>query len=641
MGLIRRLCLFFFIFLHFPIYSQSTSKEVRKWMEEGSSYYSSGYWFKAIQAYEKALELSPSDPGIHYSLVLCYYQTDQFRKMLNGVLVAQKAGIDDPMIHYYLGLAYHANYKFNEAILAFQQHKTTLSKSDKMGLYKTDLLIKHCTNAIQLPTEKDILITNLGAGINSSYPEYNPAISVDESTVLFTSRRVGSTGGQIYPIDNLYFEDIYQSTQIQKKWNPASNIGTIVNTDVHDACVGLSADGQQMLVYRDENGNNGDLYLSQLKGTVWQTPVNLGKMINSTYYEPCGSFSADGQVLFFVSNRAGGYGGLDIYYSRKTLEGTWSKPMNMGPQINTMEDEFSPYLHADGKTFYFSTDGELSMGGYDIVECSLQVREEGIQILTSPKNMAHPINTPEDEVYFVWSADNKRAYFSSVRDGGYGDKDLYVLQRKEADAALVMLKGTIVDCISKQPIEAKIEVFDHSTGTTLGKYFSNSATGKYIVILPAGKNYAIEVDAREYLFYSKNIDIPALLEYKEIEDLICLDKIAKGTKIILHNVFFDVDKASLRTESELELNKLFEILLKNPSLKIEVSGHTDSDGDAAHNLSLSEARAHAVKDYLILKGIDPNRIVYKGYGESVPIAENTSPENKQLNRRTEIKILEN
>ncbi|MFN8415824.1 MAG: OmpA family protein [Cytophagaceae bacterium] len=638
-----RYCIYvlFIIFFNHSVIAQSNTKEIRKWMEEGKAYYDAGYLFKAITAYEKALTLSPNDPGINYSLVLCYYNTGQYRKLLDPAQKSKSGGITDPTLLYYLGLGLHSNYKFQESIDVLHQYKATLKSNDKEGHYKVDLLISQCKNAQHLKVVQDITIKNLGPSVNSTFPDYNPAISVDEATILFTSRRLGSTGGNVYPLDDLYFEDIYQASKNGSNWGGASNLGTKVNTPIHDACVGLSADGQKMLVYRDENGNNGDIYVSDLKGNEWSAPINLGKIINTNYYEPCGSFSADGNILFFVSNRPGGFGGLDIYYSRKNTDGTWAKPLNMGPDINTIEDEFSPYLHADGKTLYFSSDGHLSMGGYDIFQATLNISLTGITVHEKPSNMGQPINTPEDEVYFVWSADNKRAYFSSVREGGFGDKDLYVLERKEAKAPLVMLKGTIVDCKTNLPIEGHIEVFDNTSGKSLGSYTSNSSTGKYVVILPTGKNYAIEVDAKTYLFYSKNIDIPNLTEYKEIEDLICLERIEKGTKIILHNVFFDVDKATLRPESELELNKLYEILLKNPSLKIEVSGHTDSDGDAEHNLKLSDARAHAVKDYLIAKGIDATRIVYKGYGETTPIAENNTPENKQLNRRTEIKILEN
>ena len=216
-----------------------------------------------------------------------------------------------------------------------------------------------------------------------------------------------------------------------------------------------------------------------------------------------------------------------------------------------------------------------------------------------------------------------------------------MLERPVAKAALVLLKGTIADCKTKDFLQANISVTDIEAGKLIGKYVSNSSTGKYVVTLPAGKNYAITVEAKGYLFYSKNINIPHLESFKEIDDVICLDKIDIGTTIVLNNVFFDVNKATLRKESEIELDKLVDILTKNPKIKIEVSGHTDSDGETQANLTLSDARAHAVKDYLIAKGISADRIIYVGHGEDKPVAPNDTPENKQLNRRTEIKILEN
>jgi outer membrane protein OmpA-like peptidoglycan-associated protein len=240
----------------------------------------------------------------------------------------------------------------------------------------------------------------------------------------------------------------------------------------------------------------------------------------------------------------------------------------------------------------------------------------------------------------VWSADNKRAYFSSVRDGGYGDKDLYVLERDEANAALVVFKGRIISCQESKPVAATIVVLDNANGKPVGVYNSNSSTGKYTIILPAGKNYGISVEAPGYLFYSKNIDIPFLNHYLEINDTICMDQIKIGKKIVLRNVFFDLDKATLRSESEAELERLREILVKNPHIKIQILGHTDSDGSDDYNMKLSHARAKAVVDYMVKKGVDVARMKFHGYGETKPVAPNDTPENKQLNRRTEFEILE-
>jgi outer membrane protein OmpA-like peptidoglycan-associated protein len=621
-------------------FAQSMPKEARNYLESGKVYYDQANYLKALDQYLSAYKFVPTDPGINYSIALCYINTYSYDKALKYLMPAKKASIKDPMLDYYLGVAYHANSKIDEAIESLTNFKNTLRSSDKELLLQTNKYLTYCANAkILMAKPVTVKISNLGKNINSEFPDYNPAISGDESTIIFTSRRSNSTGGLISEMDGFYFEDIYMSTKnASSAWAQSVQLDQTINTASHDACVGLSSEGQTMIIYKDDGG--GDLYFSQLSGTKWSKPTSFGKSINTDSWEACGNFSADGNYLFFVSNKKGGFGGTDIYWSKKNTDGTWATPVNMGKEINTADDEFSPYLHADGKTFYFSSQGHNSMGGFDIFQSDILFNQA---LITSsiPTNLGYPINTVGDEIYFVWSADNKRAYFSSARDGGFGDKDLYMLERPEAKAALVLLTGTVSDCKSHEFIQAKLTVTDILTGKLIGTYVSNSSTGKYIVTLPAGKNYSITVEAKGYLFYSKNIDIPKLESFKEIDDVICLDKIDVGSTIVLNNVFFDVNKATLRKESEVELDKLVDILLKNTKIKIEVAGHTDSDGEAAQNLILSDARAHAVKDYLISKGISADRMKYVGFGEEKPIAANDTPENKQLNRRTEIKILEN
>lgn len=634
----RFVLLIFVAFLSTHVVSQDM-KAFKQYMNEGKEYFDQGRINKSLNAYLKAQKIQPKDEGANYSIALCYHLTYLYKQSLSYILAAPSMRTIDPMYSFYLGNAYHANYEFDKAIQEFNSFLAIKNKDLKQDQAKTHLLIKQCHKAIELvKSPVEVKITNMGATINSAYPDYNPAINADESSILFTSRRSNSTGGEIYPLDDFYFEDIYYSNH-STSWSTATNIGTKINTNGHDACVGLSADGQTMLIYKDDNG--GDLFYSQLVGKDWQAPKSFGNTINSNYYEPCAALSSDNKVLFFVSDRPGGFGGRDIYYSILSETGVWSKPVNMGPHINSVHDEFSPYLHADGKTFYFSSNGEHSMGGYDIFSIELHKQDNVITTMHAPLNLGHPINTPDDEIYFVWSADNKRAYFSSVREGGFGDKDLYMLERPQAKAELAVLKGTVIDCETQKAVKGKILVYDNESGKPLGEYHSNESSGKYIVVLPAGKNYGIEVTSEEYLFYSKNINIPHLKEFKEIEDLICLDRVKVGSKIILHNVFFDVDRSTLRSESEVELLKLYEVLSTNPNLRIEISGHTDSDGDEQHNLKLSDDRAKAVKDYLIKKGIAESRLTFKGYGESQPIAENNTPDNKQLNRRTEIKIIGN
>lgn len=631
--------LFCILLLAVPILVSAQDKEIKKILREAETSYEYDETEDALKLFLQADLLSPQDPHINYMIGICYHKTGQGVKGLSYLEAAKKAGNDGIALQYYLGLSYHLSHRFDEAIAALQEFIGKAKGADPQMTATAKKTIEYCTNGKLLVRDPvKVKIKNLGPNINSKYPDYVPAISADETVLLFTSRRENSTGGMLAD-DGHYFEDIYISHRTDTTWSKAEKLGNGINTPTHDGCVGISPDGHEMYIYKVAKGQTyGDLYVSDLVGDQWSLPRSMGSNINSEYWEPSGSITANEEVFFFTSNRKGGTGGTDIYMSKRQPNGQWGKAMLLGPKINTQYDEDSPFIHADGKTLYFSSKGHNSMGGYDIFSCVINV-ETG-EVVEAPKNIGYPINTADDDIFFVWSADNKRGYFSSSREGGYGEKDLYVLERDEGNAALVVLKGTIKECKDQQPIGSTIIVTDNATSKPIGVYNSNTSSGKYTVILPAGKNYGIAVEAPGYLFYSKNIDVPLLNTYLEIKDTICLEKIEIGTTIVLRNVFFDVNKATLRSESEAELERLTEILVNNPTLKIQIDGHTDSDGNDEYNLKLSDERAHAVVEYLVTKkGISKERLSWKGYGETEPVVPNDSPENKQMNRRTEFEII--
>ena len=630
------------IIFSYQLVSAQGKKQVKQLLEAGNEQYrlaEEGDWqgyIRALQLYLAADSIKPNDPEVSYSVGACYSHTDHKLAALPYLETAKKGGIKYPDLDYYLGCSYHLADRFDEAIALFQVYKKSATKEQ---LPEINRLIAYCQNGIELIKKPiDVKITNLGPEVNSKYPDYHPSISADENTLLFISRRENTTGAQVDILDNHYYEDIYISEKVAKKWTPAETMGFGINTESHDGCVGLSPDGQELFVYRWSQEGNGDLYSSDLVGAEWSAPRHLGANINSKAWESDVSVTPDKKVIFFTSTKKGGFGGRDIYMARRLPNGEYAVPINLGPKINTELDEDAPFIHPDGKTLYFSSQGHKSMGGYDIFSCTINI--EKAAILTDPINVGFPINTADDDVFFVWSPDNKRAYFASERKGGYGEKDIYLLERTDIEAALVVLKGIVRSSKDSIPLGAKITVIDNATQQSMGVYESNNSSGKYIVILPEGKNYGIRVESPGYLFYSKNIHIPVLEQYHEIEDEVYLDQMEVGTKITLRNVFFDVDKATLRPESEAELAKLVEVLKNNKSMKIQISGHTDSDGNEDHNLKLSEERAHAVVDYLVAKGIDAYRLTFKGFGETKPVVANDTPENKQMNRRTEIEITE-
>ncbi|MCS7074927.1 MAG: hypothetical protein NZ108_10715, partial [Bacteroidia bacterium] len=384
--------------------------------------------------------------------------------------------------------------------------------------------------------------------------------------LIFTSRRPGGTGTP--SPEGVIFEDLYYSERAGDSWTEPKNIGSPVNTPSHDASVALSADGQTVYLYKDETGA-GDIFTSKLNGLKWSEPVNFGRPVNTRYYEPSIFVSADGNLLFFVSDRPGGLGGLDIYYSVKQKDGTWGNPINPGIPINTPMDEDCTFLHPDGKTLYFSSNGMHGMGGYDIYRTELLPEGK----FSKPVNIGYPVNTPDNDKYFVLSAKGDHGYYSSMREDGLGGMDIYqiIFRRTKIDSvviadnekpkieqnlvveepvhSLTLLKGVITDSATGVPLESQIYVVDNSQNDTISVLNSNSATGKYLVTLPSGKNYGIIVQAKDYLFYSDNFDIPPTQGYAEVEKNIRLKKLAVGSTVILKNIFFDYNKASLRKES--------------------------------------------------------------------------------------------
>jgi outer membrane protein OmpA-like peptidoglycan-associated protein/Tol biopolymer transport system component len=484
-----------------------------------------------------------------------------------------------------------------------------------------------------------VVITNPGKDINSAFPDYAPIISADGELLIFTSRRPVTDKEKEKNKESK--ENIYSATysKTKDKWHKAVILGETVNEPGrHNSAIAISNDGQLMLLYRDDANGNGDIWESKLHGKTWSAPEKMPEPINSTGHESSASFSPDGKTIYFISDRPGGHGGLDIWMCTQDDAGKWGKAKNLGTMINTSSDEEGVFMHPDGKTIYFSSKGHKSTGGYDIYKSVYNNSK-----WSEPENLGSYINTAEDDVYFVCTADGKTAYYSSVKKDGLGANDIYVINfistEKETGPALTLLKGTITDEITGDSLESTIVIKDLEKNEEVTTIYSNNQTGKYLVSLPSGKNYGISVNSTGYLFHSENVNIPLSTGYQEIIKDVQLKKIEIGKKIVLNNIFYDFDKSTLRSESISELDRLVLLMTENPTIKIELSSHTDNVGSDEYNMTLSQARAQAVVDYVITKGIDKDRLVAKGYGESTPIATNDTEEGRQQNRRTEFKIL--
>jgi outer membrane protein OmpA-like peptidoglycan-associated protein len=641
---------------------------IKKSLKKANYYFDERKYKEAIAAYLEVLDLEKNNAEANFKLGVSYLNTIHHTKSLPYLTKAYEVnpGID-PKILQLLGKSYQYNHKFEEALKYYQDYKAKIDKKDLEEIKRTDRKIYECENgAIYVKNPVKAKIENMGPIINSRFIDHGPVISADESVLVFTSRREGGTG-EALDEQGLLFEDIYISYNKNGQWTAPQNIGKPINTEAHDASIAISPDGSQIFIYRDSDDSKGDIFLSTLQEGKWSKPQDLGKNINTKADEKSISMTADGNTIYFTSDREGGLGGLDIYMSKKDKKGKWGVAVNLGKTINTEYDDDAPFIHPDGKTLYFSSKGHAGMGWYDIYKSTLKT--DGTW--SAPENLGYPINTADDDIYFVLSADNKHGYYASEREGGQGETDVYRISmpkpeelaevsgksvteskepgkkklvsiaKVEAFNPITILKGTVTDALTKAPLESKLLIIDNEKNEVIHEVTTNSLTGGYLVILPSGKNYGIAVEKKDYLFHSENFDIPGSTSYQEIVKDVELKKVAVGTRIVLRNIFFDFDKATLRPASTAELERLYELLVKVPTLKIEISGHTDNKGSADYNKNLSQKRAQAVVDYLIKKGIDPARLKYAGYGFDRPMETNDTEEGRQLNRRTEFEIIGN
>lgn len=607
--------------VHATLYAQD-----EKVLKKADAYFEAGNFYQARLTYEEALTFKPDNPDTHYKLAICYLELSLKTKALEHAAYAVKySAVPTKDMYMLLAQTYHLNHQFDKAIEFYK--KSDPNNTNKKVISKK---IKECEYGKQyVSNATDAKVTNAGNIVNTEYHEYLPYITADRMKLFFTSRRPGSVGGKKAE-DNQPYEDIYMCLNKGGAWDTPINV-TSLNTETHDACVGLSEDGQTMFVYKGTNG--GDLYISELKGKHWTKPEALP--FNTPGFESTASLSPDGRTLYFIFKPTTG-GSRDIYTCQRTLSGTWSKPKRLDI-VNTEYDEDSPYIHPDGKTLYFSSQGHSSMGGYDVFKSTRLPNGTW----SSPQNLGYPINTAGDEVYFVLSADGKVGFYSSDKEGGYGKQDIYSIRMpvSETEPQLTLLTGTVKDAATAKPTEAEITVTDNTTREIISKTKSNSEDGSYLIALPCGKNYGIAIEKKGHLFHSENINLDCSQGYKEYKKEIKLVEAKSGSKVVMKNIFFDTGKSDLRPESFEELNRLIKLLKENSSLKIEISGHTDNTGDPKANQILSEQRAASVVNFLIANGIEKSRLISKGYGSSMPIDTNDTPEGRQNNRRTEFKIL--
>ena len=526
---------------------------------------------------------------------------------------------------------------YSNALIHFNVYlaQTGMSEKNKTVAKKN---IKNCEFAL-IAVKNPVLFNpvNLGNSINTTDDEYWPSITADGQTLMFTRQPKISMNPKLLGLNQ---EDFYISYFRDNKWQMAINAGPPLNTNQNEGAQTLSSDGSYMYFTAcDRPGGFGscDIYFSAFNEGKWSIPSNLGPPINTSYWETQPSVSADGKTLFFSSSRPGGLGGKDLWFSTLNDKNMWTNPKNMGKTINTAGDEMSPFIHFDGRTLYFASNGRIGMGGFDI----FMTRMNDDSTWTEPKNLGYPINTFNDEMGLIIESNGQKAYFSAIRDKSNG-KDIFSFDIYESirPDPVSYLKGKVYDKETGKLLKADYELINLSSNQITIKNSTDGA-GNFLVCLPSGYNYGINVNKEGYLFYSENFMFEG--EHTVVEPFIkkiSLSPIKVGEKVLLTNVFYEVDSWELKKESTLELDNLVKLLTDNKDVTIEIGGHTDVTGSAEYNLDLSEKRALSVVNYLIKKGISADRLKHKGYGNTLPISDNMSAEGRKLNRRTEAKIIE-
>jgi outer membrane protein OmpA-like peptidoglycan-associated protein/tetratricopeptide (TPR) repeat protein len=650
-------------------------KEAWKNLKEGDKLYDEGVgaYNQALEYFSEANDYNPSNAALNYKIGVCYMLTGNDRAKaidhLEKAYDIDKYVASD--INLMLGRAYHYNMQFEKAIEQYTAYKNSLSEKDLEDVEsKINKYITECKNGMELVKDPvRVIIRNLGKGVNSKYDEYNPVFHPDYTLMFFTSRRASTTKGKRHPTDYKYKEDIYKSKKMDNKWLNAQNIEE-VNTKYNDAAVGLYKNGKELYIYNgDEYG--GEILLSKMEEGEWTKPKKLDKPLRSKYRETTMSFSKDHKQFYFVSVREddieSSIGGKDIYFSEINNDGEWSEPVNLGPNVNSKYDEEAVYIHPKGDTMYFSSKGHNSMGGYDV----FRSHKDATGRWSKPVNLGYPINTTDDDIFYKLAKNPLEAYISTVRDEGFGGFDIYKLiyigeekdtkisaedellawfkkpipdlfyrkpEKLSLDSTLYM-KGTITDASTEEPIVAKIQLIDKDESQVIATTLS-AENGTYKMKLPDKKPYGIEVNSKGYMFFAKTINFRT----ENFKDNIVtknfeLEKLEVGAKMILKNIYFETAKATLKPESFDELSRVVRFLKNNPSIRIEISGHTDNVGSWNYNKKLSQERAKSVVEYIVAHDIDKSRLEYAGYSFDQPVATNETPEGRAKNRRVEFKIL--
>lgn len=554
----KRLLVAILALISFILFVNRGYAQSSKALSEAEKYFGIRNYEEALPLFVQAIQAGEKDPNVHYKAGVCYQKstsTDEQSKAIGYFEYALKAGAKLPPSTYFdLGNLYLRNEDIQKAIDAFTAYKKEVP-TDKKAIAAADKAIEACHNAVALMSvPRNVSVKSFGFGVNSKYTEYNPVVSADESILAFTALRPNT--GKTRSGDK-FIEEILISYNTSGNWSEPQVVP--VTSDYNVGTAGISADGQKMMIFMGGATDPGNLFVINKSGSEWSKPSILASTLNSKYLESTASITPDGKTIYFASDRMGGQGGMDIYKIELHANGNWSQPVNLGPSVNTKDNEDAPFIHPDQKTLFFTSDGHSTMGGRDIFMTKFINNT-----WTKPENMGYPVNTTANDNYFTLIADGTRAYFSSDRKGGQGAQDIYFIDMPEdaGNIPLTMIKGRILNADTGKPMPTKIYVIDNETNKKLDfVYDPDPETGNYLIILPPARNYDVIIESDGFLPYTINVNVPnqdyfyELYQQINLKNIVQFDEVV-GQEVQVKNAFYNTNqdsKADLRKAHEAKL----------------------------------------------------------------------------------------
>jgi len=639
----RFLCIIGILFCSGISIAQNNSaviKKVESLYNEARINAQSGDRGKAISLLNQILKIDPQYDMAWFGLADIYHESKELQNEKEALEKGLAIGEDHfPPAYKFLAELLFREAAYQEALKNMEQYnrlKKTLNPGESRLLASCQFAVKAVNSPVAFKPE------NAGASINTPDEEYWPSLNGESNTMVFTRLMVKDKDGRKIPYPQ---EDFYVSKKDSSGWQNALPLGPPVNTPENEGAQCISADGRLLFFTgcgRPDGLGSCDIYMSVRQKGKWSDPINLGAPVNTMAWESQPSVSADGNWLYFTSNRAGGKGKMDIWRGEKTAvspEGfpVYGNVVNI-EQINTPGNDLSPFIHADGKTLYFSSDYWPGMGGKDLFRFRLDSARTN-----PPRNLGYPINTSADEDGLVVEVSGEKAWYASDKNG-FGGRDIFWFLMPESlkPDPVSWVKGRIISRKTREPVSSNIVLNDLVTNKVLQHQYSFENEGEFLFCLPKGHNYGLNISKEGFLFHSENFNLLETFDrQKPLKLEISLDPIETGKTTILRNIFFETDSFNLKPESKVQLLEMVDYMKKNPGLVIEIGGHTDNQGSEKYNLNLSEQRAAAVVRYLAANGISSQRLNSKGYGFSIPVTDNLTEQGRAQNRRTEFKILEN